>query len=163
MKRTLAPLSSTVHPKPNLIVSCRDREGRNNALAIGFAANVSIEPPMVMIAVTPLRHSHGIIRESGEFVINVPVKGFEKEFEYLGTKSGRYEDKLSALGLELAEAEAVNAAMICACPICVECRVVDSIKPGSHELFVARVVAVHCEEEYVDANGKICWDKIELL
>ena len=163
MKKTLAPMSSTVHPKPNVIVSCRDKDGRNNALAIGFAANVSIVPPMVMVAITPLRHSHGIIKESGEFVLNLPVKGFEKEYEYLGTHSGRDGDKLAAMVIEWEEAEMVSAPMLCACPVCVECRVVDSIKPGSHELFVGEVLAVHCEEKYVDKNGKIRWDELELL
>lgn len=163
MKRKLAPMSSTVHPKPNVIVSCRDREGRNNALAIGFAANVSIQPPMVMVAITPLRHSHSIIKESSEFVLNLPVKGFEAEYEYLGTRSGRDEDKFAALGIDWEEAVHVNAPMLRACPVCVECRVAESIMPGSHEIFVAHVLAVHCEEKYVDEKGKIRWEDIELI
>lgn len=73
------------------MVSCRGKDGKNNALAVGFAANVSPNPPMVMVGIVPGHYSYQLIKESDEFVINIPTKGFEKEYYYLGSKSGRDE------------------------------------------------------------------------
>lgn len=163
MKKTIENKACCIAPAPNLIVSCRDREGRNNALAVGFASNVSIEPAMVMVGIVPERFSYHMIKESGEFIINLPAKGFEKEYYYLGSKSGKDEDKFEVLHLEWTDGEKVNAPMLSACPVAIECRVTTSLQPGSHELFIASVEAVHCEEEYLDSNGNIDWTKIPLL
>ena len=68
-----------MQPIPQTIVSCRDKEGRNNALVVGFAANVSLDPAMVMVGIVPSRYSHHMVKETGAFVINLPKKGYEKE------------------------------------------------------------------------------------
>lgn len=163
MKKLVQNKVGCVRTSPNLIVSCRDKEGRNNALAIGFGANVSLDPAMVMIGITPERFSHHMVKETGVFVINIPAKGFEKEYRYLGSKSGRDEDKFAALNLAWEEGEKVNAPMLTDCPVSIECRVIESTKPGTHELFIGLVEAVHCDEEYLNENGNIDWAKIPLL
>ena len=163
MKKDVVKKASCIKPMPNAIVSCRDKEGRNNALVVGFAANASLDPAMVMIGIIPKRFSHHMVKETGEFVINLPAKGFEKEFQYLGSKSGKDEDKFAVLNIDWENGEKVNAPMLTACPVTIECKVVDSIQPGSHELFIASVEAVHCDEEYIDENGNIDWNKIPLL
>lgn len=154
-----------VRPAPQLIISCRDSRGKNNALVVGFAANVSIMPSMVMIGIIPEHYSYQMIRESGEFVINVPVKGFEQEFTYLGSKSGRDEDKFSALGLEWEEGSKVKAPLLSACPVNIECKVLTSLQVvnSDHELFIGSVEMVHCDEAYLDENKNILWEKIAML
>lgn len=87
----------TLQPIPQTIVSCRDKEGRNNALVVGFTANVSLDPVMVMAGIVPTRFSHHMVKETGCFVINLPKKSFKKEYDYLGVHSGRDGDKFVAL------------------------------------------------------------------
>ena len=84
-----------MQPVPQTIVSCRNKDGKNNALVVGFAANASLDPAMVMVGIVPSRHSHHMVKESGCFVINLPGKDFKREYDYLGSHSGRDEDKFA--------------------------------------------------------------------
>ena len=118
---------------------------------------------MGMIGIMPSRYSHHMVKESGYFVINLPKKSFRKEYDYLGSASGRDEDKFAALNLNWEDATYVNAPILTDCPVSIECSVVDSTTPGSHELFIGKVEAVHVDEEYLDANGNILWDKMDLI
>lgn len=163
MKKLVKTPRVTVNPHPSTIVSCRDKDGRNNALAVGFIANVSFDPVMVMIGIVPARYSWHIVKETGCFVVNLPPKSFRKEFQYLGTVSGRDEDKFKALGLEWENGSVVDAPLLSACPVSIECTVTESIKPGSHELFVGKVEAVHVDERFIDRDGNILWSDMDLL
>lgn len=163
MKKTAINKVLCMQPVPQTIVSCRDKNGRNNALVVGFTANVSLDPAMVMVGIVPSRFSYHIIKESGCFVINLPGKNFKREYDYLGSHTGKDEDKFSVLGLKWEDAKYVSAPILTDCPVSIECSVVDSITPGTHELFIGKVEAVHVDEEYLDAKGNIIWKKIELL
>ena len=156
-------LTTLMQPIPQAIVSCRDQEGRNNALVVGFAANVSLDPAMVMVGIVPSRYSWHMVKETGCFVINLPAKSFKKEYDYLGSRSGKNEDKFAALGLKWRDGERVNAPVLMDCPVSIECTVVESTKPGTHELFIGKVEAVHVDEEFLDEKGNILWDRIDLL
>ena len=94
-----------LHPLPQVIVSVRDKDGRNNALAVGYTANVSHDPAMVMVGIEPTRFSHHMVKENGCFVVNLPLKSFRKAFGYLGSKSGRDGDKFASLDLKWEEGE----------------------------------------------------------
>ena len=152
-----------IRPTPNVIVSCRDKAGRNNTLAVGFVSNASIDPPMIMVGIVPERFSYPMVKESGVFAVNIPAKDFEKEYFYLGTKSGKDEDKFEALDIKWENGEKVDAPLLTGCPVCIECKVVESVRPGSHELFIGSVEAVHCDEEYLNEDGSIDWGKIALI
>lgn len=153
----------SLQPVPQTIVSCRDKEGRNNALVVGFTANVSLDPVMVMVGIVPTRFSHHMVKETGCFVINLPKKGFKKEYDYLGSHSGRDGDKFAVLNLKWEDATYVNAPILTDCPVNIECSVIESTLPGTHELFIAKVEKVHVDEGYVDKNGNILWDKLDLM
>lgn len=163
MKKNAKNKVLCMQPVPQTIVSCRDKDGRNNALVVGFTANVSLDPAMVMVGIVPSRYSHHMVKETGCFVINLPAKGYEKEYNYLGSRSGRDEDKFAAMDIKWMDAEYVDAPVLTDCQVSIECSVVDSIRPGTHELFIGKVEAVHVDEEYLDEKGNILWDKIELM
>ena len=163
MKKLAKNMVLCMQPVPQTIVSCRDKEGRNNALVVGFTANVSLDPVMVMVGIVPSRFSHHMVKETGAFVINLPKKGFQKEYSYLGSKSGRDGDKFAALDLKWEDAKYVDAPILSDCPVSIECSVVDSIQPGTHELFIGKVEAVHVDEEYLDEKGNILWNKMDLM
>ena len=163
MKKLASNIALSVQPVPKTIVSCRGKDGRNNALVVGFTANASLDPVLVMVGIVPSRFSHQLVKDSGCFVINLPKKGFEKEYNYLGSRSGRDEDKFAALDLKWEDAKYVDAPILTDCPVSIECSVVDSIKPGTHELFIGKVEAVHVDEQYLDSNGNILWDKMNLM
>ena len=163
MKKLAKNMVLCMQPVPQTIVSCRDKEGRNNALVVGFTANVSLDPVMVMVGIVPSRFSHHMVKETGAFVINLPKKNFQKEYSYLGSKSGRDGDKFAALDLKWEDAKYVDAPILSDCPVSIECSVVDSIQPGTHELFIGKVEAVHVDEEYLDEKGNILWNKMDLM
>lgn len=152
-----------VQPVPKTLVSCRDKDGRNNALVVGFVANVSLDPAMVMVGIVPTRYSHHMVKESGCFVINLPKKGYEKEYNYLGSASGRDEDKFEKMNIQWKDAEYVNAPIMTDCPVSIECSVIESTMPGTHELFIGKVEAVHVDEDYLDEKGNILWNKMDLM
>ena len=109
MKKSAKNKLLCLQPIPKALVSCRDKDGRNNALVVGFAANVSLDPAMIMVGIVPTRYSHHIVKESGCFVINLPGRGYEKEYDYLGAVSGRDEDKFAKMNIQWKDAEYVNA------------------------------------------------------
>lgn len=158
-----AAFGSALNPKPPLIVSCRGKDGRNNALVVVYACNCSYDPPMVMVGVVPSRYSYGLIKDTGVFVANIAPESMRKAFDYLGCHSGRDEDKLAKLGLRLGEGVKVAAPILLDCPVSIECTVVDSIRTGSHEMFVGKIEYVHADEGLVGADGKIDWSGVELL
>ena len=163
MKKLAKNTVLCMQPVPKTLVSCRDKDGRNNALVVGFAANVSLDPVMVMVGIVPSRFSHHMVKESGCFVINLPKKGYEKEYAYLGSKSGQDEDKFEKMNIQWKNAEYVNAPILTDCPVGIECSVIESTMPGTHELFIGKVEAVHVDEEYLDDKGNILWDKMDLM
>ncbi len=146
-----------------IVVSCRDAQGRNNALTVGYYCNCSFKPPMVMMGIVPSRFSYHMVKETKCFVINVVTKDLEDVMEYLGSKSGRDEDKLANLGLGVEDGITVNAPVLSDFPVNIECEVVDSIVTGSHEMFVGKITYIHAREDLVDEQGKLSLDKLELV
>jgi flavin reductase (DIM6/NTAB) family NADH-FMN oxidoreductase RutF len=163
MKKADANKKSCLQPTPKVLVSCRGTDGKNNALAVGYCCNCSFDPPMVMVGIVPSRYSYKMIKESGCFVVNLVSADQQKMFDYLGSHSGRDENKLANIGATVAEGEKVNAPILADCPVNIECTVVDSIVTGSHEMFVGKIEAVHSEEAIVKENGDIDFSKIKLL
>jgi len=158
-----AAFGSVLNPKTPLLVSCRGKDGSNNALVVVYCCNCSYDPPMIMVGIVPSRYSYGIVKETGVFVANLVPESMRDAFNYLGSHSGRDEDKLAKLGLNIGEGIKVKAPILLDCPVSIECTVVDSIRTGSHEMFVGRIEYVHANESLVDAEGKIDWSAIAFL
>ncbi|MGD1817594.1 MAG: flavin reductase family protein [Pleomorphochaeta sp.] len=160
MKKEAAKKNSLA-PKPNVLVSCKGKDGRENALAVAYAGNCSYDPPMLMVGIVPSRFSYHLIKESGVMVVNIVPKSYANEYKYLGTVSGRDEDKLKDINTE--PADLIDCPMLSDCPVNVEGTIVDSIMTGSHEMFIVKVEKVHAKEEYLNESGNIDFSKIDLL
>ena len=134
-----------LYPLPPVMVTCGTME-KPNVLTIAWTGILNSEPAMTYISVRPSRYSHDLIKNSGEFVINLTTAKMLKAADYCGVKSGKDTNKLQETGLTLLPCDKVKAPMIEQSPLSLECRVTE-IKPlGSHDLFLAKIVAVHVEE-----------------
>ena len=150
-------------PMPKVLVSCRDKEGRNNALAVAYCGNCSYDPPMVMVGIVPSRCSYNMIKESGCFVVNLASKDNKEMFDYLGSKSLNDVDKFADFGVKWSDGDVVNAPILDDCPVNIECTIVDSIMTGSHEMFVGKVEKVHAAEAVLNDKQEIDESKLNLL
>lgn len=154
---------SAIQPRPRVLVSCRGTNGENNALAVAYCCNCSYDPPMVMVGIVPSRHSYRMIKETGCFVVNLPSRENKALFDYLGSHSGRDEDKLHKAGARIRNGEKVNAPMLDDCPVNIECTVTGSIVTGSHEMFTAKIECIHADGRFVKDDGSIDFDAVGLL
>lgn len=154
---------SCLQPAPKVLVSCRGKNGENNALAVAYCGNCSYDPPMVMVGIVPSRYSHHMIQETGCFVVNLVEKAYKPLFDYLGSHSRRDSDKLTEMNVRLSEGKVVSAPILVDCPVNIECSVVGSIMTGSHEMFIGKVEVVHVRDSLRDSAGNIDFSKMDLL
>lgn len=161
-KQTWKP-GNMLYPLPAVMVSVRGKEKEDNIITVAWAGTVCTNPPMVSISVRPERHSYSMIRESGEFVINLVTKDLVRATDYCGVRSGRDVDKFREMKLTKEEAEQVNAPMIAESPVNIECRVTECKELGSHHMFLAEVAAVHIDDTYLDEKGKFCLNDTGLV
>ncbi len=150
-----------LYPLPVVLVSVADGDGRYNLITIAWAGTVCTNPPMVSISVRPERYSYPILRETGEFVINLATRELAYATDYCGVKSGRDVDKFSALGLTALPGEKVRAPLLGESPVNIECKVVQVTELGSHHMFLAEVAAVHADGKYMDGKHKFHLDRAE--
>lgn len=146
--------SALLAPVPAALVTCGTVE-RPNVLTIGWTGIVCTRPPMTYVSVRPERYSHDIIRDSGEFVINLTTSAMVRETDLCGVKSGRDTDKFALCGFHAVPAAKVGAPLIEECPVSLECRVTESRLLGSHTMFLAEIVGVDADEKYIDSKGKL--------
>lgn len=143
-----------LNPVPAVMVSCADKEGKPNIITIAWAGTVCTNPPMVSISVRPTRYSYDMIRETGEFVINLTTEKLTRACDYCGVVSGREVDKFAKTGLTPLAVEGVSAPGIAESPVNIACRVVEERAFGSHTMFLAEVVGVTADEKYMDETGR---------
>jgi len=136
-----------LNPAPVVMVSCGSTLDEYNIITVAWAGTVNSDPPMCSISIRPERHSYGIIKQSGEFVINLVNKQLAPFADWCGVRSGRKYNKFLETGLTPVRATQVNAPMIEESPVNLECKVTQIIPLGSHEMFLAEVVAVHVNEK----------------
>ena len=148
-------------PAPPALVTCGDMEN-SNALAVAWTGIINTVPPKTYISVRPGRHSYQLIKERGEFVINLTSADMIKALDGCGMLTGAKVDKFAKFGLIKEQASEVSCPLVEQSPLSLECRVTDVIELGSHHMFLADVVAVDVDEHLVDANGKLRLDKANL-
>lgn len=151
-----------LYPLPPVMVSCGTME-RSNIITAAWTGTVNSEPPMVYVSVRPERHSYAMIKDSGEFVINLTTERLARAADLCGVKSGRDVQKFRLCRLTPAPASAVSAPMIAESPVNIECRVRQQLALGSHDMFLATVVAVDVDESLLDAKGVLRMERAGLV
>ncbi|MBQ6393292.1 MAG: flavin reductase family protein [Eubacterium sp.] len=142
-----------LYPLPAVLVTSRGRDGKDNIITVAWTGTVCTNPPMLYISVRPERYSYQALKETGEFVVNLTTEDMARETDFCGVRSGRDIDKFERTGLHKGEASIVEAPIILESPVNIECRVREEIPLGSHSMFLADVVHVTVEDEYMDQRG----------
>ena len=155
--------STMLNPVPVVMVSCVDKEGKPNIITIGWAGTINSDPAMVSISIRKERYSHQLIKDTGEFVVNLTTRNLARATDYCGVKSGRDVDKFKEMNLTQEQASKVNVPLIKECPVNLECVVKQVIELGSHDMFIAEVVATNVDESLLDEKGKLDLHKADLI
>ncbi len=153
MKQSWKP-GNMLYPLPAVMVSCKAGEERPNIITIAWAGTVCSDPAMVSISIRPERFSHRIVKESGEFVINLVTDKLTRACDWCGVKSGRDFDKFKEMHLTEYYSEFSPVPAIAESPVNIYCKVQEVLPLGSHDCFIARITGVTVEDSYMDEKGK---------
>lgn len=143
-----------LYPVPAVLVSCADKSGKSNLFTVAWAGTICSDPPMVSISVRKERFSHQLISETREFIINLTTKDLAYATDYCGVKSGRDTDKWADMKLTPVPGTKVSVPYVDESPVAIECKVKQVLELGTHDMFVAQVVAVTVSDKYMDEKGR---------
>ena len=153
-----------VYPLPAVMVSVRDQAGQDNIITVAWTGTICTNPPMAYISVRPERYSYHMIKESGEFVINLTTEKLTKATDYCGVRSGENVDKWKECRLTQGKASSLEfAPIIEESPVNIECKVKKMEELGSHHMFLAEVTGVQVDEAYMNENGKFELNQLGLV
>lgn len=153
-----------VYPLPAVMVRTADTKGNDNIITVAWTGTVCTNPAMLYISVRPERYSYHLLRESGEFVVNLTTEKLAKATDWCGVRSGRDYDKWKEMHLTRGEAKKLQyAPIIQESPVNIECKVTEVHELGSHHMFLARVEAVQVDESYMNETGKFELNDTQLL
>ena len=150
-----------IAPVPPAMITCGTME-ESNIITVAWTGILGTVPPKTYISVRPRRHSYNIIKERGEFVINLTTESLIHAADYCGMYTGAKVDKFTACNLTKEEGPDFSCPMIAEAPLSLACRVTDVIPMGSHDMFIADVVSVHVDESLIDESGKLRLEKAQL-
>ncbi len=155
--------STLLYPVPVVMVTCSDAAGKANIITLAWAGTINSEPPMLSISVRKERYSYGLIKEKGQFAVNLTTQKLAFATDLCGVKSGRDINKFEAAKLTAEKASVIDVPIIKECPVSIECVVKNCLELGSHDMFIAEVVAINVEEELLDENDKLMLEKAGLI
>ncbi len=150
---------TALFPCPVVLTTCVDSKGTPNIITLAWAGTVCSEPPTIGLGIRPSRYSHKLIKDSKEFVVNIPPATIIKETDYCGVTSGKDVDKFSETKLTPEPADKVQAPLIRECPVNIECTLKDVIPLGAHDLFLGEIIQIHIDEDILDEKGHIDFKK----
>lgn len=161
MSKQIWKPGNMVYPLPAVLVTCSDGKGNDNVLTIAWTGTICTNPALAYISVRPERHSYNMIKDSGEFVINLTTEELAYATDYCGVKSGKNEDKFAKCNLTKEKAISVSAPLIKESPVNIECKVIEVKEYGTHTMFVGEVLNIHADEKYMDEKGRFCLENAE--
>ena len=154
--------SAMLAPIPAVMVSCGDMKNPN-IITAAWTGTINSDPAMVYVSIRKSRHSYDIIKNQGDFVINLTTASICRAADFCGVKSGRDTDKFKKCSLTPLKSKTVTSPSIAQSPISIECKVTDIIPLGSHDMFLAKVTSVSVDEKFIDEKGRIRFDKCKLV
>ena len=162
MARRILKEGALLAPIPPVLVTVGD-ENENNIITVAWTGILATHPPRTYVSVRPSRHSYGLLKKTGEFVINLAPASIARKVDFCGIYTGAKVDKFERCGFTKIGSEAVKVPTIKECPVALECKVVEVVPMGTHDVFVADIVSVSCDDKILDDNGKLCFDRADLL
>lgn len=163
MSKQIWKAGNMLYPLPAVMVSCKRPDEKANIITVAWTGTVCTNPAMVYISVRPERYSYSIMKDTGEFVINLTTEKLAQATDICGVRSGRDMDKFAELHLTEEHSVQIAAPGIAESPVNIECRVEQVLELGSHHMFLAKVLAVHVDESLLDEKGKLHLNKAKLL
>lgn len=161
-ERTIWKGATLLAPVPAVLVSVGNEE-KNNLITVAWTGIVNSQPPKTYISVRKERYSYNMLKETKEFVINIPSCDIVKAVDWCGVKSGKDFDKWEEMSLTKVKSDSVSPPSVDECPVCLECKVTNEVDLGSHTMFLADIVSISVKSEKLDKNGKLRIDKCNLL
>lgn len=161
-KREMKP-GNMVYPLPAALASCADKAGNTNLITVAWTGTICSDPAMLYISVRPERYSHHMLEETGEFVLNLTTEEIIRAVDTCGVKSGADVDKWKLTGLTPEKARVVGAPLVKESPVNIECRVFETKRLGSHDMYMAEVVAIDADDALFDAKGKFDLKRANLV
>ena len=162
-QKVIWPPSTQLAPVPAVLVGCGSAEADWNLITVAWTGIVCSKPPMLSVSVRPERHSHGLIRQSGEFTVNIPTAAMAADVDWCGVVSGRDHRKFAERHLTPLAGSKVAAPLVGECPLGLECRVTQVLELGTHDLFLAEIVAVQVTESWINESGRLELERAGLL
>ena len=163
MTKTIFKGSAMLNPVPVVLITSKNKEGKINVFTVGWIGTACTKPPMITVAIRPERLSYDYIKESGDFVVNLPNFKMVREVDYCGVRSGKQIDKIKEMNFTIENSKDVTAPLISECPVALECKVKSITPLGTHDLFLAEIVNTHVDNNLIDTNGKIHFEKADLI
>lgn len=163
MSRQTWRAGTLLAPVPPALVSCGGGELPDNVLTVAWTGILNSDPAKTYVSIRPSRFSHGLIRQNGEFVINVAPSKLVRSVDRAGVITGKDIDKFEVCGLRRTPSVAVSCPTVADCPIALECKVTDVVSLGTHDMFIADIVAVTVDDSVIDEEGKLRIEKAGLM
>lgn len=155
--------SVILNPVPVVLVTSKNNDGKTNVFTVGWTGTINTKPPMLYISIRPERLSYEYIKESMEFVVNLPSSDLVKKVDYCGVRSGKKNDKITEMNFTLKESLNISTPYIDECPVNIECKVKNIVPLGTHDMFIAEVVGSHVNEDLLDEKGKIRFENANMM
>ncbi len=153
-----------IYPLPAVLVSCGETEEEKNLLTVAWTGTICSDPAMCYISVRKERHSHAILKRTGEFVINLTTRALCRATDWCGVRSGRDYDKFKEMNLTPLWAKHVKAPLVAESPVAIECRVKQVLELGTHDMFIAEVVGIEVDPQYINPEtGKFELERANLV
>lgn len=162
MSKILFKPGTFLYPLPVVLVTSGD-ENLSNVMTVAWTGVINSEPAMTYVSIRKERYSHDIIKENMEFCINLVSKDLAYATDYCGVKSGRKEDKFESMKLTKQNATQIKCPMIEQSPVNIECKVKKIEELGSHDMFIAEILAVNVDDKYIDEKGRFDMEACNLV